>query len=166
MTYLTQYLLFCSVWQTIISLQSFRNKFTGPFKAIPQGLLNKESGALLIKFRILEIELSSCGANGFALHHCKDKNKQTKSPALQKIMYTLHRNSCSIKISLFFTLNMILVHLLRELKEKKSNFQRDYSETTNFVSSFSLLNSFNDLLIFMAKSSVIHCLLCSQNRDI
>lgn len=43
---------------------------------------------------------------------------------------------------------------------------RDYSETTNSVSSLSLLNSFNDLLLFMAKSSVIHCLLCSQNRDI
>jgi len=111
MTYLTQYLLFCSVWQTIISLQSFSNKFTRPFKAVPQGLLNKESGAFLIKLRILETELSSCGAKGFELHHCKDKNKQTKSLALQKIVYTLQRNSCLIKTSLFFTLNTILVHL-------------------------------------------------------
>lgn len=139
MTYLTQYLLFCSVWQTIISLQSFSNKFTCPFKAIPQGLLNQESGAVLIKLKILETELSSCGADGSELYHCKDKNKQTKSLALQKIMYTLHRNSCSIKISLFFTLNMILVHLLRELKEKKTIFKRDYSEATNFVSSFRIL---------------------------
>lgn len=78
MTHLTQYLLFCSGWQTIISLQSFSNRFTDPFKAIPQGLLNRENGALLIKLRILETELSSFGASGFELHHCKDKNKQTK----------------------------------------------------------------------------------------
>lgn len=170
MTYLTQYLLFCPAWQTIISLLSFSNKFTGPLKAIPQGLSNKASGAELMKLRILETELSSCGASGYELHHCKDKSKQTKPFTLGKSLSALHRNSCSMKICLSFTLNMILLHLLRELQERGKKkpqpiFKTDYIETTNSARPFSPFNSVNDLLIFMAKSSVIHCLICSQSRD-
>lgn len=52
------------------------------------------------------------------------KTKPTKQtqPPLYKNRYTLHRNSCSIKISLFFTLNMILFHLLKRTTREKKQF--------------------------------------------